>query len=98
MSNNGLPHSVSAIRDVGLIKSSLSLPCLQYLNAVAYNYAYNCDFERKEILVIAVSRPLFPNKFQCIMFVCLCLTSHRQRGHSETAPPFTVPCEGREAR
>ena len=32
------------------------------------------------------------------LFVCLCLTSHRQRGHSETAPPFTVPCEGREAR
>ena len=27
----------------------------------------------------------------------LCLTSHRQRGHYETAPPFTVPCEGREA-
>ena len=36
---------------------------------------------------------------QCdCLFVCLCLTSHRQRGHSETAPPFTVPCEGREAR
>ena len=28
----------------------------------------------------------------------LCLTSHRQRGHLETAPPFTVPYEGREAR
>ena len=28
----------------------------------------------------------------------LCLTSHRQRGRLETAPPFTVPCEGREAR
>ena len=28
----------------------------------------------------------------------LCLTSHRQRGHLETAPPFTVPCEGLEAR
>ena len=27
----------------------------------------------------------------------LCLTSHRQRGHLETAPPFTVPCEGCEA-
>ena len=26
------------------------------------------------------------------------LTSHRQRGHLETTPPFTVPCEGREAR
>ena len=28
----------------------------------------------------------------------MCLTSHRQRGHLETATPFTVPCEGREAR
>ena len=28
----------------------------------------------------------------------LCLMSHRQRGHLETAPPFTVSCEGREAR
>ena len=26
------------------------------------------------------------------------LMSHRQRGYLETAPPFTVPCEGREAR
>ena len=24
----------------------------------------------------------------------LCFTSHRQRGHLETAHPFTVPCEG----
>ena len=29
---------------------------------------------------------------------CLCVTSHRHRGHLETALPFTVPCEGREAR
>ena len=28
----------------------------------------------------------------------LCLTSHRQRSHLETAPQFTVPCEGRVAR
>ena len=28
----------------------------------------------------------------------LCLTSHQQRGHLEMAPPFTVPCEGRDAR
>ena len=28
----------------------------------------------------------------------LCLTSHRQRGHLETVPPFTVPCEEREAQ
>ena len=27
----------------------------------------------------------------------LCFTSHRQRGHLEMTPPFTVPCEGREA-
>ena len=39
------------------------------------------------------------NKQSCdTKIVCLCLTSHRQRGHLETAPPFTVPCEGREAR
>ena len=24
--------------------------------------------------------------------------SHRQQGHLEDPPPFTVPCEGREAR
>ena len=28
----------------------------------------------------------------------LCFTSHLQRGHLETAHPFTVPCEGREPR
>ena len=28
----------------------------------------------------------------------LCLASHRQRGHLETVPPFSVPCEGRVAR
>ena len=30
----------------------------------------------------------------------LCLTSYRQQGHLETAPPFTVPgpCEGYEAQ
>ena len=28
----------------------------------------------------------------------LWLTSHRQRGHLETAPTFTVPCKGCEAR
>ena len=33
---------------------------------------------------------------QCL-YVCLCFTSLQQRGHLETAPPFTVPCEGREA-
>ena len=28
----------------------------------------------------------------------LCLTSHGQQGHLETALPYTVPCEGREAQ
>ena len=28
----------------------------------------------------------------------LCFTSHQQQGHLETSPPFTVPCEGHEAR
>ena len=30
--------------------------------------------------------------------VCVCFTSLQQRGHLEMVPPFTVPCEGREAR
>ena len=34
----------------------------------------------------------------CGWLVGCVLTSHRQRGHLETAPPFTVPCEGCEAR
>ena len=31
------------------------------------------------------------------VFLCVCFRSNQQRGHLETAPPFTVPCEGREA-
>ena len=37
-------------------------------------------------------------KISLLLVGWLCLTSHRQRGHLETAPPFAVPCEGREAR
>ena len=33
-----------------------------------------------------------------MLFVWLCLASHPQRGYLETAPPFTVPWDGREAR
>ena len=33
-----------------------------------------------------------------IPFVYFFFTSLQQRGHLETASPFTVPCEGREAR
>ena len=32
------------------------------------------------------------------LLFCLFFTSLQQRGHLETAPPFTVPCEGGEAR
>ena len=32
------------------------------------------------------------------MVAWLCLTSHRLRGQLDTAPPFTVTCEGREAQ
>ena len=40
-----------------------------------------------------------PRRGHVVMLVgWLCLTSHRQRGHLETAPLFNVPCEGREAR
>ena len=39
--------------------------------------------------------PKYKNK---TLIGLVCFTSHRQRGHLKTAPPFTVPCEGREAR
>ena len=34
----------------------------------------------------------------CWLVGWLCLMSDRQRGHLEMIPPFTVPCEGCEAR
>ena len=37
-------------------------------------------------------------RYVCWLVGWLCLTSHRQRGHLETAPPFTVPCEGRKGQ
>ena len=42
---------------------------------------------------VRVCRPIL-----IVLVGWLCFTSHRQRGHLETAPPFTVACEGREAR
>ena len=36
--------------------------------------------------------------FSVVRNVCLCFTSHRQRGHLQMAPPFTVHCKGCEAR
>ena len=45
---------------------------------------------------------IYKSVISCTSSICLvgwlCLTSHRQRGHLETAPPFTVPCERSEAR
>ena len=45
----------------------------------------------------------------CLSYICwgvnakmlvgwLYLASHRQHGHLDKAPPFTVPCDGREAQ
>ena len=45
--------------------------------------------------------PLLQVSCACLgtmVFGWLCFTSPRQRGHLETAPSFTVPCKGREAR
>ena len=37
-------------------------------------------------------------RFWNFIQVCLRFTSLQQRGHLETTPPFTAPCEGRETR
>ena len=55
-------------------------------------------------MYIYTSGMIYKIHCHCFFLFCsemvgwLCLTSHRQRGHLETAPPFTVPCKGREAR
>ena len=55
--------------------------------------------------MVIVENFVFLYKYQFISvystffsLVWLCFTSHRQRGDLEMAPPFTVPCEEREAR
>ena len=37
---------------------------------------------------------IMPTAHEIIVFFCVCFTSLQQRGHLETAPPFTVPWEG----
>ena len=63
---------------------------------VLYNFGLNLQEFDTQLAYCGYSKMQMRTHY--CLFVCLCLTSHRQRGHSETAPPFTVPCEGREAR
>ena len=48
-----------------------------------------------DAVIVVVSQKLGR---KCWLVGWLCLTSHRQRDHLGTEPPFTVPCEGRVAR
>ena len=54
---------------------------------VGYGYAGD-HFSRS---FIAINQKMF-------LAGWLCFTYHRQQSHLETAPPFTVPCEGRDPR
>ena len=79
---------------------------LRYLDVIEYieDYMRNVNLKFHDILVflvvyfMEVHVKLYPNSCMLMLVGWLCLTSDRQRGHLETAPPFTVPCEGREAR
>ena len=48
--------------------------------------------------LLRFSHDLFSSIYANDLPVCLCLTSLQQGGHLKMAPPFTVPCEGGEAR
>ena len=50
---------------------------------------------QRQILEIYVYEDIV---YDVLLVGWMCFTSHRQRGHLETVPPFTVPCEGREPR
>ena len=59
-----------------------------------------CSKRRENPAILVTSRkintrPYYYNLLN-IKVGWLCFTFHRQQGRLETAPPFTVPCEGRE--
>ena len=65
----------------------ISITLFNFLNSQWLSYRENEQYTLNDIDIIMV-----------LMFVCLWLTSQRQRGHLEKVSPFTVPCKGREAR
>ena len=68
-----------------------------FVNFYANNLSLDVSLTH-ERMIASINEPIHTRARFVGLFVCLCLTSHRQRGHLETATPFTVPCEGREAR
>ena len=71
-------------------KSRLLYPCPWFLSSTTWS-----SLPKKHtnglIIIWCIST-------SSILVGWLCLTSHRQQGHLKTAFPFTVPCEGHEAR
>ena len=70
-----------------------------------YIYIYMCvcvcvhvrvQFFNTLLYIIRIYFTTFLEYSSYVLFICLCFSSLQQRGHLETAPPFTVPCEGRE--
>ena len=77
----------------------------QWQSCVLHLHLHPCDYhhiqENEKLISILFHKPVTHKMTSWMQFdVCgwLCFTSHLQRGHLETAPPFTAPCEGREAR
>ena len=75
------------------------------LISCVFNISYNTIYSDSNQINVKADIKIHPKKShveaspcQTVMFVCLCCTSLQQPGHLETAPLFTVPYEGREAR
>ena len=51
-----------------------------------------------KILILSIGASVLGHTDLWRLVGWFCFMSHRQWGQLETAPPFTVPCEGREAQ
>ena len=60
--------------------------------SLANIFGITLTHKKDTILYISIS-VIYKTHWTTMVGGWLCFTSHRQRGHLETAPPFNVPCE-----
>ena len=87
-----------SIQDIGFIVQKMYTMVVNFYMIVTYfkmDFLF-CNEHMDGESIISVS--CHSNHTHLGKVGLLCFTSQRQRGYLETAPPFTVPCDGRKAR
>ena len=78
-------------------KWSQIVECARHRSNHSHNYNTSI-LELLKIMIKLTFNLLNMLKGNFLLVGWLCFTSHRQLGHLETAPPFTVPCEGHKRK